>query len=422
MGRVDELIRQLRRGRLKERIRAAEALGQLGDPKAVPALIEGLEDADERVWYACIEAVRKIGDLKAIRKLIDKWRKARFYKDFPLGKQIIEAVSEILGRTSPDDDENREVFSNAVNWLIDVVRDTGPDVLISRGYGLNQREAFSQMRAAAVEALGKTRNPKAISVLANLFREEYAPAEVETAAVHALSNFNTPQVVRTLVKVAAGELASSKETRKVAIESLGALGDPKAVDTLTKILEKRSEDEGLRIHAALALGRIGDPKAIDTLTRTLENRTEYLGVRKFVADALGNFHDPRVTDALVKALSCDYYIARAAAESLKKLRDRRAVEPLIRILESDSGKYSNHPRELAADILGVLGDPRAVPALAKALRDNDRDVHTNAFNSLQRFILTHPDAVLRIDPDDRHLLGRRIQDAQRDELLREICK
>ena len=422
MGRVDRLIRQLRRGMLEERFRAAEALGQLGDPKAVPALLEGLDDAYEQVQYACVDALGKIGDLRAVPKLIDKYRWARFYKKIFRGRQIIEAISEILGRTSPDDDESRKVFSMAVNWLIDVVQDSGPDVLISRGYGLKQREAFDQMRAAAVEALGKTRNPKAIPVLTNLFREEDTPSEVKTSAVHALSNFNTPQVIQTLIKVAAGKFARSKETREAAIKSLGDIGSSQAVDTLIKILNERSEDEGLRIHAALALGRMGDPKAIDPLTRTLGNRTDDLGVRKFVADALAAFNDPRVTDALVRAVGYVYYIAKAAAESLKKLRDRRAVEPLVRILESGPDKYSNPTRELAAEILGVLGDPRAVPALAKAQRDNDKDVRKAAFESLQPFILTHPDSILQLPPDDRHLLGRKIQETEREELVQKLCK
>jgi HEAT repeat protein len=144
------------------------------------------------------------------------------------------------------------------------------------------------------------------------------------------------------------------------------------------------------------------------------------GLRNAIPEVLGAFRDPRVIDALIKALGSDYHTAYAAAESLKKLRDRRAVEPLIRRLEDKRG--GGYHREFPAQILGVLGDPRAIPALVNALRDGSIFLRRGALESLRRFIPTHPDAILRLPPDDRHLLGRLIQDAQRNELLHEVCE
>ncbi len=207
--------------------------------------------------------------------------------------------------------------------------------------------------------------------------------------------------------------------RTLAAHALGNHRDPRAVDALIQTLEDQSEDGSVRMIAADALGRIGDPKAIEPLIRTMEEIGER-HLHRAVADALGAFHDPRVTNALIKALGKDFFTAHAAAESLKKLRDRRAVEPLIRQLEDkESGGYH---RELPAQILGVLGDPRAIPALAKALHDNDEGIRKAASKSLLAFVPTHPDAILRLPPEDRNRLGRLIQDAQHDELSQEICK
>jgi len=402
MERVDEFIRQLETGDPNERYQAASALGQLGDPKAFPALIRALDDNDANVHIAAARAVGKIGDLNAIQNLLDAYerRTVRF------AEPIFEAIGEILGRTDPDD-KNRAVFSRIVDRLIQFVqKDESPNDLGRATY--------------AAGALGKTRDPKAIPVLTEKLRED-KPLEIATAAAFALRHFNDSQAIHALIQ-AAGNKNISASVREAAAKSLGDIGNPNAVDTLISILEDSSDEDTVRSDAALALGRIGDPKAIEPLIRTLENERGGTGVslREAIAEALGAFHDPRVIDALIYGLSRDYRTAFVAAESLKKLRDRRAVEPLISILDNDTMKA--HARELAALILGVIPDPRAIPALVNALYDNSELVRQYASESLLSFVPTHPDAILQLPPDDRHRLGRIIQDAERKKLLEEICK
>ena len=374
MERVDEFIRQLETGNDDERYQAAELLGQIGDLNAVPELLNAYETR----------------------------------KGF-LGVPIIEAVGEILGRTSPNDDNSREIYSRAVDTLIEAVQDDMAD---------------DDARAVAAEALGKSRDPKAIPVLTKQLLVGFS-TKVLKACARALRHFNDPEVAHALIRVATNKKLS-ENLRQAAVESLGDIRNPQAVDTLIRILEDRSDNSQIRIEAARALGRTDDAKAIEPMIRTLESeRGSVAGtVGEAIAKALGAFRDPRVTDALVKALAREYHIARGASESLKKLRDRRAVEPLIRLVDppDDKANYRNHEREFAAQILGVLGDPRAIPALAKALHDDYCErLPQYAAESLQSFILTHPDAILRIPPDDRNLMGRFFQDAQRNELLQEIC-
>jgi HEAT repeat protein len=404
MGRVDQLIQQLETGNTNERLEAASALGQLGDPKALPALIRALDDNDANVHIAAARAVGKIGDLNAIQNLLDAYER----RTIQFAEPIFEAIGEILDRTAPDE-KNRAVFAGVVDRLIQFVQ---------------QDDSFDTIvRAAAAEALGKTRDPKAIPVLTEQLRED-KPTPIATAAARALRHFNDPQVIHALAKTAANrEIAI--DVREVAFESIANIGNPNTVDTLISILEDPSVDYYFRSKAARALGRIGDPKAIEPLIRTLENETTWSGgtVREAIAEALGAFRDPRATDALVAALASDYLSACAAAASLKKLRDKRAVEPLIRILEGDPSQHHDYEREFAAQILGVLGDPRAIPALVNALYDDFSElVPQYASESLQLFVLAYPDAIMQLPPEDRHRLGRLIQDAQRDELLHEVCE
>ncbi len=406
MATVDELIRQLQSGNSDERRKAAIELGKLGDPKAVPALLQTADDPDEdsEVRIAAVWAVGQIGDLNAVPALLDTYLIA----PNRLAEKILYAVGEILSRTSSDDDNSREVFSHAVDTLIEIASDDWTS---------------EEVRAAAAKALGESRDPKAIPVLTRHLHE-YQPIEVAKAAAFALRHFDDPQAIHALAK-AALNTKLVREVQETAVESLGYISKPEVVDTLIQMLEDSSVDYYIRAEAARALGRIGNPKAIEPLIRTMENETGWAAGTLFTAivEALGAFHDPRVTDALVAALNYDYQTARIAAETLKRHRDRRAVEPLIRIVE-DGGKkgvYDDHRRRFAAEILGVLGDPRAIPALAKALHD-DEYIRKAASKSLLAFVPTHPDAILRLPPDDRHRLGRLIQDSERDELVQEVCK
>ena len=66
----------------------------------------------------------------------------------------------------------------------------------------------------------------------------------------------------------------ARRMRHVAVEALGALGDPDALSTLERVLEGMDADPGFgfrsRRTAAFAIGRIGDPTTLAALTRALE--------------------------------------------------------------------------------------------------------------------------------------------------------
>lgn len=71
----------------------------------------------------------------------------------------------------------------------------------------------------------------------------------------------------------------------------------------------------------------------------------------------------------------------SAAVSLGRLKDRRAVRPLVRALRRDRSPLV---RAVAAAALGYIGDPRAVPALRKAAADPEDSVRKRAREALAR--------------------------------------
>jgi HEAT repeat protein len=75
----------------------------------------------------------------------------------------------------------------------------------------------------------------------------------------------------------------------------------------------------------------------------------------------------------------DSSVCWQAAETLGKLGDARAVEPLIAALKEDSGVG-----EETVEALGRLGDARAVEPLIAALGDEDWDTCAWAAEALRR--------------------------------------
>jgi hypothetical protein len=68
----------------------------------------------------------------------------------------------------------------------------------------------------------------------------------------------------------------------------------------------------------------------------------------------------------------------AAAVSLGRLRDDRALKPLVRALSDES----NVVRALAATALGYLDQAAALPALQRAAKDSDRTVRRRATEAI----------------------------------------
>jgi HEAT repeat protein len=67
---VDSLIATLSDSYDLARRSAAEALGKIGDPRAVDSLIAALSNSDDGVRRNAAEALGKIGDSRALEKLI----------------------------------------------------------------------------------------------------------------------------------------------------------------------------------------------------------------------------------------------------------------------------------------------------------------------------------------------------------------
>jgi hypothetical protein len=123
---------------------------------------------------------------------------------------------------------------------------------------------------------------------------------------------------------------------------------------------------------------LGDMRAIEPLAKALDDTDG--DVRLTAACALAQFHDVRVFDILTRCLneSKDEYQKGSVVGALAKLNDRRAINPLVKLL-SDDKKYV---RKSAVTALGKLGGVQTVEAISKCLNDAELEVQLAAAESL----------------------------------------
>lgn len=237
---------------------------------------------------------------------------------------------------------------------------------------LNYRKD-KEVRAQAVEALGKLRASDAIPELIQALKDP--EARVTIAAEKALSGMAKTAVPALIQALADPELRQS---------ACGLLGKSRAMEAagpLTAML--KDEDENLRAAAVQALDLIGDGRVRDDLVPLLNDPSQFVrertakalksmdwlpptkadqarllaGLKKWEdMPALGKAAVPTLIEALNNS---NFYHARDAAQALGKIGDPAAVDALIGCLENERFEV----QMAGAEALGQIGDRRAVVPL-----------------------------------------------------------
>ena len=146
-----------------------------------------------------------------------------------------------------------------------------------------------------------------------------------------------------------------------AVLELGRVGTPAAADLLIGALAR---NDGVARSAARELGRLRDPRAVQPLVAKLAEPE----INQAAMNALVTLGD-RAVSALIEALRHGQGAVRAlAAMALGDIRDERAVEPLVNVLQTDD-EYA--ARTAAATALGQLKSPKAIWALVNTLKLRD---------------------------------------------------
>jgi hypothetical protein len=138
------------------------------------------------------------------------------------------------------------------------------------------------------------------------------------------------------------------------------------VPGLAELVADEAAERGMRTEAAQILGGLADPRGKPALVRAMRSSDPIVGAE--AAIALGRLYDERARPALHRLVySEDPRLRTDAAISLARLRDRAAVPGLIDAIWLAANR---HDREEAIRWLGRLRDPRAVEPLLGTLADS----------------------------------------------------
>jgi HEAT repeat protein len=274
----------------------AAALGALGGPDAVAALLLGLDDA-----------------------------------------RIADAVAEVVGRLAEPPAEPLTALLVAGNaaaaTALGIAGCTGATPRLLSALAPERPLA---LRAAAVDALGRLAHRSAADPLSTLVADVAEPGGLRARAVRALGSIGDPGTGPALLRASH---STAEAVRLRAAEALGRFPDPKVITRLGTMAGE--EDTDIARAAITSLGQTGKP-AVPTLSALVEHAPDWpLPTQRALVTALTAGPGPQQVDALGR-LSARPFTAEIRAAAARSLRDR--AEPdcqaaLLRFVDDPRTEY-----------------------------------------------------------------------------------
>jgi HEAT repeat protein len=164
-----------------------------------------------------------------------------------------------------------------------------------------------------------------------------------------------------------------------------AVEDFKGVDNLeaAQLLVAcfKDKDNEVREIAQEALGMLRDKKAVEWLVRQAR-LTSNGELKARLALAFAGMNHPSIKPTLLGLLRHrDAYIRKNAVIALGKQGDREAVAPMVEALENEK---EDAVRQVLFEALGDIGDPQASPGIEKLLGDGHWSVRVAAIEALAK--------------------------------------
>ncbi|RKU17698.1 hypothetical protein C6503_10475 [Candidatus Poribacteria bacterium] len=385
--KAEAAVRPLIKELANEELRSA-ALAALIEMRgvAVPLMLDALKNGTDEIRVKVAEALGTIGDRRAIIPLIealnnDLHKEVKALVATALGNmRARRAVPALTAALSYDD----TTATNAAEALgkIGVTTEEAVEKLVIMAMDKQMRET---LRLAAIAALWQLKPEEATQpMLLLMFSDETSPV-IRANAVKVLSRIKAPETTPVLLWVLStqfDEISDFQRHMKRAYKTLDALraqvesfqiewtvdypranyrtwGELKPIPSL------------VRSEVAHALGIIKGDTVIEPLIRALEDDGRAT-VRQSAAWALGEVKGDTATTALITALKKDKQgvVRQEAAIGLGKIKGQRVVDPLLDVLRSD--KYETTRLQAAVALREIqAADKGLVDILKKGLGSFD---------------------------------------------------
>ncbi len=201
------------------------------------------------------------------------------------------------------------------------------------------RKAPHEKLAYYIRALRGTGDKAAVDAILPYLND----VKLDRSAIESLGELGDARAIKPLIEM----LKSGRDTVRTA--SADALGKLKATEAVDILIEAMFDEKAMYVHtrAAAALGMIGDKRALEPLLKKAEKRFEG---RWMVLEALGSFCDDRIVPLLIKDLEYEWPDSAAAARALGKIGDRRALPALYKAAASDLDRLANDAKKAIEEI------------------------------------------------------------------------
>ena len=352
---VPPMLDALKNGTDEIRVKVADALGQIGDRRAIAPLIDTLNNDPHKEVQA--QAAIGLGNIRA-RNAVNALTEALSYDD-TTATNAAEALGKIAVTTE-----------DAVQKLIIIAMD---------------KQMRETLRLAAITALWQLKPGEATQpMLLLMFSDETSPV-IRANAVKVLSRIKAPETTLVLIWVLStqfDEISDFQRHMKREYKTLDALrtqvesfqiewtvdyprtnyrtwGELKPIPSL------------VRSEVAHALGIIKGDSVIEPLIGALEDDGRAT-VRQSAAWALGEVKGDTATTALITALKKDKQgvVRQEAAIALGKIKGQKVVDPLLDALRND--KYETTRFQAAVALREIqAGDKGLVDIVKKGLGSFD---------------------------------------------------
>jgi HEAT repeat protein/beta-lactamase regulating signal transducer with metallopeptidase domain len=249
------------------------------------------------------------------------------------------------------------------------------DGLTAESAALPATVAAAAAQSTATDSQAPTRTQSrdtAVPALLSVVKD--SNVAVRLAAVEALGNLEDPRAVDALVQALRTD--TDARVREAAAESLGEIDSNRAVPGLIAALGSERVS-AVRAKIAWALGEIDDARAVDALSAAVRDTAPE--VRRQAVWAIGELEATGGVPALISVLrDPDVETRKQAVWALGEIKSADAITGVSAATKDADAEV----RKQAVESLGEIADKRALPALEAATRDAEVEVRQQAVEAI----------------------------------------
>lgn len=243
------------------------------------------------------------------------------------------------------------------------------------------------LRRKSVRELSKFPEKEVVEALCNALGDPNKG--VQNITIEALSSMRHENVVYGLIPVVKSSDLNTRNSGMTILRNLGTM----AIKPLEKAL-KESEDNDEIIQILVVLGDIKSPLATDTILGYINHEDD--NVKTTAVESLGKIQDPKAVDPLIEAYKTTDILKYSIVEALGNIGVERAAPILFGALDSeDILEYFT-----GIGAIGALESPRGIePLFAKLQKEDDSGTRRLIFKSLSQIEVANPGLLKKLDKD-----------------------